>query len=140
MSVSEAAPSSRLPATLHRARARVVRQVRRAGEAESLRDRLGIEIRVAHYPPYCSKYNPIERRLFCHMTRASQGVLFDSVTTVKRLLEKTQTATGLGVIVGVLEKVYRTGRKYAEGFKENMKIHFDDLLPKWNYRAVPTNG
>jgi hypothetical protein len=100
-------------------------------------DRLGMEIRVTHYPPYCSKYNPIERRLFCHLTRACQGVLFDSVATVKRLLEKTQTSTGLRVIVEVLDKVYQTGRKYTEGFKENMRILFDDLLPKWNYRAIP---
>ena len=73
------------------------------------------------------------------MTRACQGVLFDSVATVKRLVEKTRTATGLGVVVGVLDKVYQTGRKYAEGFKKNMKILFDNFLPKWNYRAVPTN-
>ena len=108
-------------------------------DLQKLSDRLGIEIRVAHYPPYCSKYNPIERRLFCHLTRACQGVLFDSVATVKRLLEKTQTATGLRVIVEVLDKVYQTGRKYTEGFKENMAILFDDLLPKWNYRAIPSN-
>jgi len=107
-------------------------------DLQKLADRLGIEIRVAHYPPYCSKYNPIERRLFPHMTRATQGVLFDTVATVKRLLEKTQTATGLRVIVEVLDKVYQTGRKYTEGFKEDMKILFDDHLPKWNYRAVPS--
>jgi hypothetical protein len=53
-------------------------------------------------------------------------------------LEKTRAVTGLGVVVEVLDKVYQTGRKYAEGFKENMKILFDDLLPKWNYRAVPS--
>jgi hypothetical protein len=106
-------------------------------DLQKLSDLLGLEIRVTHYPPYCSKYNPIERRLFCHVTRACQGVLFDSVATVKRLLEKTQTSTGLGVIVEVLDKVYQTGRKYTEGFKENMKILFDDFLPKWNYRAVP---
>jgi DDE family transposase len=107
-------------------------------DLQKLSNRLGIEIRVAHYPPYCSKYNPIERRLFCHMTRACQGVLFDSVATVKRLLEKTQTATGLRVIVEVLDKVYQTGRKYTDGFKEDMEILFDDVLPKWNYRAIPT--
>ena len=107
-------------------------------DLQELSDRLGVELRVAHYPPYCSKYNPIERRLFCHMTRACQGVLFDRVATVKRLLEKTQTATGLGVVVEVLDKVYQTGRKYSEGFKENMAILFDDLLPKWNYRAIPS--
>ncbi len=107
-------------------------------DLQKLSDRLGLSIRVAHYPPYCSKFNPIERRLFCHLTRACRGVLFDSVATVRRLMEKTRTATGLSVRVGVLDKVYQTGRKYAEGFKENMKIHFDDSLPKWNYCAVPT--
>jgi hypothetical protein len=107
-------------------------------DLQKLSNRLGLEIRVTHYPPYCSKYNPIERRLFPHVTRACQGCLFDSVATVKRLLEKTQTTTGLRVIVAVLDKIYQTGRKYAEGFKEDMEILFDDLLPKWNYRAVPS--
>jgi hypothetical protein len=107
-------------------------------DLQKLSNRLGIEIRVAHYPPYCSKYNPIERRLFPHLTRACQGSLFDSVATVKRLLEGAQTATGLQVVVEVLDKVYQTGRKYAEGFKEEMEILFDDLLPKWNYRAIPS--
>jgi hypothetical protein len=106
-------------------------------DLQGLSDRLGLEIRVTHYPPYCSKYNPIERRMFCHVTRACQGVLFDSVATVKRLIEKTRTATGLGVIVGVLGKVYQRGRKYAEGFKDSMKILFDAVMPKWNYRVVP---
>jgi len=107
-------------------------------DLQALSDRLGLEIRVAHYPPYCSKYNPIERRMFCHVTRACQGVLFDSVATVKRLIEKTRTATGLGVVVGVLGKIYQRGRKYAEGFKESMTILFDTVMPKWNYRAVPS--
>ncbi len=33
--------------------------------------------------------------------------------------------------------LYETGRKCAAGFKKTMKIVFDALLPKWNYRAVP---
>ena len=109
-------------------------------DLEKLSDRLGLEIRICHYPPYCSKYNPIERRLFCHITRACQGALFDSVATVARLIENTRTATGLGVVVGVLDKIYRTGRTYAEGFKDRMRIVFDDYLPKWNYRTVPSVG
>jgi hypothetical protein len=107
-------------------------------DLQRLADTIGLEVRVAHYPPYCSKFNPIERRLFPHMTRAAQGVLFDSVETVKRLFEKTCTQTGLGVVVEIVHKIYETGRKYTEGFKETMKILFDDLLPKWNYRAVPS--
>ncbi len=33
--------------------------------------------------------------------------------------------------------IYKTGRKVADDFKTSMQIIFDDLLPKWNYRAVP---
>ena len=42
-------------------------------DLQRLVDRIGIEIRVAHYPPYASKYNPIDHRLFPHLTRACQG-------------------------------------------------------------------
>ena len=106
-------------------------------ELQGLAQRLGMEIRVAHYPPYCSKYNPIEHRLFPHVTRACQGVVFHTVQIVKGLMEKTSTSTGLQVTVDILDKVYDTGRKCAHGFKHNMKILFDDFLPQWNYRAVP---
>jgi hypothetical protein len=106
-------------------------------DLQRLVDRLGVEIRVAHYPPHCSKYNPIEHRLFPHLTRACQGVIFESMELVRQLMEKARTSTGLEVTVDILDKVYHTGRKYAEGFKESMKIVFDETLPKWNYRAVP---
>ena len=52
-------------------------------------------------------------------------------------MSKTETGTGLKVEVRILEKVYATGCKCAAGFKETMKIVFDRLLPKWNYRAIP---
>jgi Rhodopirellula transposase DDE domain len=108
-------------------------------DLQRLVDRIGIEIRVAHYPPYTSKYNPIEHRLFPHLTRACQGVIFESVELVKELMEKAKTRTGLQVTVDIIDEVYQTGRKYVEGFKENMKIVFDEILPKWNYRAIPSD-
>jgi Rhodopirellula transposase DDE domain len=105
-------------------------------DLQRLVDRIGTEIRLAHYPPYTSKYNPIEHRLFPHLTRACQGVIFESVELVKGLMERAKTSTGLRVTVEILDKVYQTGRKYACDFKENMKIVFDEDLPKWNYRVV----
>jgi len=105
---------------------------------QKLADRLGLEIRVAHYPPYCSKYNPIEHRMFPHVTRACQGVVFHTLAIVKHLMERTQTSKGLTVTVNILDKAYETGRKVATGFKKTMKIVFDEYLPKWNYRAIPT--
>lgn len=106
-------------------------------DLQRLANRLAIELRVAHYPPYCSKHNPIEHRVFPHITRACQGVIFHSMEIAKQFIERTKTSTGLRVTVGVLDKVYATGRKYAAEFKETMTIVFDDHLPKWNYRAIP---
>lgn len=106
-------------------------------DLQALADEIGVEIRIAHYPPYCSKYNPIEHRMFPHVTRACQGVIFTTIEIVKELMEKTHTEPGLKVFVHIIDKVYQTGRKVADGFKENMRIVRDEFLPQWNYRAVP---
>jgi hypothetical protein len=106
-------------------------------DLQDLVNDLGIPIRVAHYPSYCSKYNPIERRFFPHVARACQGMLFDGIDTVVRLMRKASTTTGLRTTVNVINRAYETGRKVVKGFKSNMKLLFDDLLPKWNYVAVP---
>src|SRR5690606_20920174 len=98
---------------------------------------LGIEIRVAHYPSYCSKYNPIERRFFPHVGRACQGRLFDTLDNVVNMMRHACTTTGLTTTVSVLHGLYKTGRKVAHDFKRTMTIKFDELLPKWNYRVIP---
>ena len=106
-------------------------------ELQKLAARLGLEIRAAHYPPYCSKYNPIEHRLVPHVTRACRGVIFRTLETVRHYIAKAGTATSLEVEVRLLERVYATGKMCSEGFKKTMRIVFDEILPKWNYRAVP---
>ena len=108
-------------------------------DLEKLAQALGIEIRVAHYPPYTSKYNPIEHRLFPHLTRACQGMIFTSVELVQELMATTTTKTGLVVDVSVLDTVYPTGRKVAAHFKEQMRIIFDADLPQWNYTIPPSS-
>lgn len=106
-------------------------------DLQALVDDIGIEIRVAHYPPYCSKYNPIEHRFFPHVTRACQGVIFKSIEVVRQLMAKTKTQQGLTASVHIIDKLYQTGRKATEDFKANMSIVFDEFLPQWNYTAVP---
>jgi len=106
-------------------------------DLQKLAHEIGIEIRMAHYPPYTSKYNPIEHRLFCHVTKACKGTVFSNVEVVKSLVDKTSTSTGLKVFSSIKNKVYATARKVSESFKENMSIVFDDYLGKWNYTAIP---
>jgi hypothetical protein len=104
---------------------------------QQLVSRIGVEIRVAHYPPYCSKYNPIEHRMFPHVTKSCQGIVFDSTEMVVRAMSRTRTRTGLETTVNVLWGVYPTGEKAPAGYKSTMEIVFDDDLPKWNYPAAP---
>jgi hypothetical protein len=106
-------------------------------DLQEMVNRLALPVRVAHYPPYTSKHNLIEHRLFPHLTRACQGVIFKSVALVKRLMEKARTRTGLSVVVDILDRVYETGRKVAEHVKQALNIVRDAILPLWNYKVLP---
>ena len=104
---------------------------------EQLAKRLGIEIRIAHYPPYKSKFNPIEHRVFPHVTRACKGIIFLSVAIAVQAMSQTTTTKGLTITVHVLPGDYPNGQKAPPDYKQAMQIIFDDDLPKWNYRAIP---
>jgi Rhodopirellula transposase DDE domain len=101
----------------------------------NLAQRLDMNIVVAHYPPYCSKWNPIEHRLFCHVHRAWEGTVFHNIQIVKEQAEMTCTKTGLGVKVNINQKEYFSKRTVEPFFKENIQkfVTFDEHLPLWNY-------
>ena len=56
------------------------------------------------------------------------------VNIARQFLAKAKTATGLNVTVDVLARVYVKVQKVAADFLENMRIFFDEHLPRWNYR------
>jgi len=106
-------------------------------DLQRLANDLGLEIRVAHYPPYASKFNPIEHRLFPHLTRACKGVILHHAELVAELMSKATTRTGLTVQVDILDKVYQLGRKVNETAKKAVRLLRDAILPRWNYRILP---
>lgn len=101
----------------------------------SLADRIGMRIVVMHYPPYCSKYNPIEHRLFSQITRSWRGIPLLSVADACKRAADTVTKTGLKVFSRIVNKVYETGRKVSDDYSETLarRIVFDYDLHKWNY-------
>tara|TARA_Y100000588_G_C14129044_1_gene870739 strand:- start:36 stop:1235 length:1200 start_codon:yes stop_codon:yes gene_type:complete len=106
-------------------------------ELQTLANDIKLEIRVAHYPPYTSKWNPIEHRLFPHVTRAMSGVVFKSYDLVKELVENTQTKAGLTVTSNIINKVYETGKTACENLYKNGTIIFDKVLNSLNYKVRP---
>jgi hypothetical protein len=107
-------------------------------DLQRLVNRLRLKIRVAHYPPYCSKYNPIEHRLFPHVTRAWSGVMFRTLEIVTQCLRRVSTSTGLTLTYAVLDKMYQLKREASQRFLDAWPITFDELLPEWNYHGPRT--
>lgn len=107
-------------------------------DLQSLVNRLGIPIRVAHYPPHCSKYNPIEHRLFPHVARAWSGVIFRAWNIVTTCLRRAGTRTGLKLTYATLNKAYRLKRQVHAAFLATNPIRFEKRLPEWNYTVAPT--
>lgn len=97
---------------------------------------LELPIEVAHYPPGCSKYNPIERRMFCHVTRALKGVVLKTIEVARDFISHTRTDAGLHVIVEIAKKTYQKGRKASSDFLKDMPILFNSFLPELNYTAL----
>jgi hypothetical protein len=106
-------------------------------ELQRVADKSGLWIRVAHYPTGCSKYNPVEHRLFSHITRECQGMFLETVDQVRDLMRKATTKTGLRTFVRTLGRAYETGKKATVKTAAELCLAFDDVLPTWNYILCP---
>ena len=108
-------------------------------DLQQLANSIGQPIRVAHYPSYCSKYNPIERRFFPHVSRACSGKLFDTLERAVTLMRIAATNSGLLTTVNVIRRVDETGRNATDEIKRltTEEVKFEILLPKWNYTLIP---
>jgi hypothetical protein len=106
-------------------------------QLQRLADYADLIVRVAHYPPGCSKYNPIEHRLFPHVARQTQGLFLKSIDMFRDLARKATTKTGLRVFARKLTGLYETGVKATVRSVEELRIAFDPQLPTWNYTIIP---
>lgn len=98
-----------------------------------LADTIGKNILICHYPPYASKWNPIEHRLFAHVHHAMQGAVLDSYEKVKFLIDRTTTKTGLKVFSRIVNKDYPIGEKVPPESIKNDRINYNQTLPKFSY-------
>lgn len=94
---------------------------------------INLDLRIAHYPPGASKWNPIEHRVFPHITRALSGVVLKTINLTQELINKTSTSNGLKVLSRVSKKMYEKGRDIADDFYTDAKIIYDNTLGEWNY-------
>lgn len=106
-----------------------------------LANKLGIRLLVVHYPPYCSKFNPIEHRLFSQITRSWSGAPLMSLQNAADRAARTTTKKGLKVHVHINSKTYDIKRPIDESYQKRLarQVVFAQELGKWNYLVKPVN-
>jgi hypothetical protein len=106
-------------------------------QLQLLANRLGKVIRVCHIPPYCSKYNPIDHRVFCHLSRSLRSLMLRSIELIRQAIDRTTTSKGLRVITELARKLYPSGLKASPAYRERETVLRNDTLPQFNYRFEP---
>ena len=106
-------------------------------ELQKLADELDIEIEVCHFPPGTSKWNKIEHRVFCHITRTWRGQPLQSYEMVVSLIGSTRTTTGLEVHATLDEADYKKGIKISNADYQGINITPCKFHGDWNYIIKP---
>jgi hypothetical protein len=102
-----------------------------------LSDSSGLGVSLCYYPPYHSKYNPIER-VWGVLEQHWNGSLLDSLQSVVEFA-KTMTYNGFYPVVTVVEKVYETGVRLTQKAMRKLEERLYRLpgLEKWFVTILP---
>jgi hypothetical protein len=106
-------------------------------ELQKWADETGLIVEVCHYPPGTSKWNTIEHRLFCHITRNWQGMPLETLEIVVESIGATTTETGLEVHAWIDAGTYEKGRKVSDEELAECNIKRHDYHGEWNYEIHP---
>jgi len=100
---------------------------------EKFSDQLGLTVTVCHYPPGCSKWNPIEHRLFSYISLNWAGRPLGTLGMMLGYIRGTTTAKGLSVSAFRQEGIYKKGQKVTKENMDRLNLHSHSLCPEWNY-------
>jgi len=107
---------------------------------ERLCDERGLTVTVCHYPPGCSKWNPIEHRLFGPISLNWAGTPLRTWEALLAFIRGTTTAPGLDVRAERLEGAYDTGLRISDAEMATLNLTAHDVCPSWNYTIHPRSG
>jgi hypothetical protein len=107
---------------------------------EQLCDHFGLTVTVCHYPTGCSKWNPIEHRLFGPISQNWAGRPLATWEAMLGYLQGTTTQTGLTVRAALHDGVYRTGESVSDAVMATLNLTKHDVCPAWNYTLRPRSS
>src|SRR5450759_1411908 len=105
---------------------------------QELANKTGLKITVCHLPPGASKWNAIEHRLFCHITKNWRGHPLVSRAIVVNLIAHTTTKAGLYVEASLDAGIYPLGVKVSDEELDSINIAHDRFHGEWNYTIGPS--
>lgn len=106
-------------------------------ELQTLADRTGLSITVAHLPPGTSKWNRIEHRLFAFITQNWRGKPLLTHQVIIQLIASTTTEKGLTVQCRLDDNAYEKGIKISDAEMAKLNITPADFHGEWNYTIKP---
>jgi hypothetical protein len=106
-------------------------------ELQKWADETGLIVEVNHYPPGTSKWNKIEHRVFCHITRNWQGTPLETLEIVVESIGATTTETGLEIHAWIDEGKYEKGRKVSDQELAECTVKRNAYHGDWNYEIHP---
>ncbi len=98
-----------------------------------LAEEIGLELYVCHLPPGTSKWNKIEHRLFCYISRNWAGKPLIDIQTVVNFISGTTTSSGLKVLCRIDDRQYQKGIKVSDERMESVDMTPMEKFGKWNY-------
>src|SRR6266404_3368580 len=104
---------------------------------EQLCERLGLKVTVCHYPTGCSKYNPIEHRLFSQISINWAGKPLRTFETMLGYIRDTVTTTGLTVKAFLFDGLYEIGKRISDAEMKTLNLEHHSVCSKWNYTISP---
>lgn len=104
---------------------------------QGLADDLGLALRVCHFPPGTSKWNKIEHRLFCFITKNWRGRPLTGYEVIVNLIASTTTQAGLTVRAALDTNVYETGIKVSDEQLATVNLTAAKFHKDWNYTIRP---
>jgi hypothetical protein len=106
---------------------------------QDLANDLGMELQVCHFPPGTSKWNKIEHRLFCFITKNWRGRPLTSYEVIVNLIGNTTTKTGLTVRAALDPNRYETGIEVSDEQLARVNWTPAQFHGEWNYTIRPKN-
>ena len=104
---------------------------------QELANETNLELQVCHFPPGTSKWNKIEHRLFCFITKNWRGRPLTSYQTIVNLIGSTSTKAGLKVRAALDTAEYETGIKISDQELARVNCKRAAFHGDWNYTIRP---